>query len=82
LFDLFLDFLLIGTIPGESSFKSEPYSASNHSGHSQRLKRHAPDGVSFVKQVLRGDERFYQATDLPYCTISQIFISKSDLSIT
>ena len=54
-FDLFLDFLLIETTPGEPSFKSEPYSASNHSRHSQRLKRRAPDGASIVKQVLRGD---------------------------
>src|SRR5262245_37938365 len=55
-FDLFLDFLLIETIPGESSFKSEPYSASNHSRHPQRLKRRAPDGVPFVEYILHGDE--------------------------
>src|SRR5262245_10059672 len=48
-FDLFLDFLLIETIPCESSFKPEPHPAPQHSRHSQRLKRRAPDGVSFVE---------------------------------
>src|SRR5262245_6782987 len=57
-FDLFLDFLLIETIPCESSFESDPYSASNHSRHSQSLNRRASDGVAFVEQVLRGDEDF------------------------
>src|SRR5215470_4363095 len=48
-FDLFLDFLLIGTIPGESSFKPKPHPAPQHSRHSQRLERRARDGVSFVE---------------------------------
>src|SRR5262245_49961027 len=47
--DLFLDFLLIEIIPGESSFKPKPYSAPQHSRHSQRLERSARDGVSFVE---------------------------------
>src|SRR5215475_1103958 len=48
-FDLFLDFLLIETIPGESSFKPKPHPAPQHSRHSQRFKRRARDGVSFVE---------------------------------
>src|SRR5215813_12817765 len=48
-FDLFLDFLLIETIPVESSFKPKPHPAPQHSRHSQRLKRRAPNGVSFVE---------------------------------
>src|SRR5262245_10906892 len=58
LFDRFLDFLLIVATHGESPFESDPYSASEHSRHSQRLTRCARDCVSFVEQVLSGDEDF------------------------
>src|SRR5215831_20319028 len=58
LFDLFLDFLPIETIPSESSFKSEPHPAPHHSRHPKILNRRARDNESFIEQVLRGDEGF------------------------
>src|SRR5262245_34675212 len=58
LIDLFLDLWLIETILSESSFETEPDSASNHSRHSQSFKRRATNGVPLVEQVLRGDEHF------------------------
>src|SRR5262245_50519013 len=54
-FDLFLDFLLIETIPVEPSFKSEPYSASQHSRHSQRFKRCARGQVLHAAYA-KGDQ--------------------------
>src|SRR5262249_35729617 len=58
LIDLFLDFLPIEMTPCESSFEPKPHSAPYHPRHSQRLKRRARDGVSFVEQVLHRDECF------------------------
>src|SRR5262245_12170743 len=64
-FDLFLDFLLIAPVPGESAFEPKPHPAPKHSRHSRRLERSARDGVSFVEQVLHGDEGLDKASERP-----------------
>ena len=61
-----------------SSFKPKPQSAPHHSRHSQRLDRRAPDRVSFVKQVLRGDERFDEAVERACGRVLHMAFAKGD----